>query len=573
MGDITLKISQKIINLFDISIVVFEKRDNDIYYLYGNDYFKKHNSHKLQFNTFKTIFPEYNTSNITEIINTILDTANTVSIVENGFKLDIYSIDATYIVFCISGNVSKQHIDIARTKVLLNNMNHAIRTPLNGITGMVNLLIASNLDDDQYSYVQNIQNSCFILIKVITDLLDFLKLETNNMMLTLAPFNIHECIQSCVNMIQKKADNKGLIIHTIINPNVHKYVIGDISRIKQIILNILDNSLKFTEKGYIKIELYENPHLTIKITDSGIGLTEQETKEIFKILVSLPLFKNQQIGLGLPITKYLVDLMNGTITVDSQENIGTSFTITLPLKYYDFENKVERKNKIILILHSNPIQRINISKLFINQNFTPIMTSTIEEALMFMHDTKIDLIILDNEKYLDKFGNISKILLGKYTKAVRNPEVQILKESYDYDELKNLIVETLEVPIINKNYNILNVEDVEINRIINERMLDSLGFKKYKSVSNGVEAYDELVGRKYDILLLDIKLPHKNGLELLEDIKKNNIKMPYVIVMTAYMADELITECKTHKVNDILIKPIEIEHLQLALKKAQRFLA
>lgn len=576
MDDVLLKISQKIINLFDISIIIFEKKNNEFIYIYGNQFFQKNYPNKqiITNKTFKYMFPEYYKENILNKINSIINTSNTISFIEIDNKIDIYSIDNNYIVFCINVNYDKTLIDSNKTQILLNNMNHAIRTPLNSITGIINILLRSKITPEQYNYIEQIQQSCYLLVNVITDLLDFIKLETKNLTLSLSTFNIEDCINSCINIVKKKIDDKGLNLYIIIHPNVHKYVIGDMPRVKQIIMNILDNAIKFTDNGFIKIEVLENPLLNIKISDSGQGMTETEQKNLFGIIETIPNIHDQQIGLGLPITKYLVDLMEGSIDVISKKNSGSIFTISLPLKFFDIKEDNKEKSFNVLILNSNIRERIMISKLLVNNNIIPILTSSIDEAKIFISETNFDLIIIDKYKYISEFNNndIKIILLSNTNDINISHNIQVIKSPYDLEDLKNLVVETLNISIENKNYSILNVEDIEINRIINEKILDTLGYHNYKSVINGNEAYDEIIKNNYDIVLLDIKLPHKNGFEILDELNSNSIKIPYIIVMTAYVSDQLENECKLRNIDDLLYKPIEMDKLQISLKKAQKIL-
>lgn len=580
MSDKLLLISQKIINMFDISILIFEKHGNDILYIYGNNYFLNHHSQKINSDTdkltFLKIFPEYDKPYIIDIIENIVNTSKTISFIEENIKLDIYSIDQNYIVFCMTPDYSKEMIDSTKTKILLNNMNHAIRTPLNSITGMAMILLESELTEEQYEYIQNIQKSCLVLVNVITDLLDFLKLETKNLTLSLNLFNMEDCINSCINVVQNKISMKHLDLHTIIHPNIHKYVIGDMPRIKQIILNLLDNAIKFTDTGYIKIEVSQDPILTIKISDSGIGMTESEQLHLFSLLDSIPTFNNQPIGLGLPITKYLVELMKGTITVESKINSGSIFTITLPLQYYDFMDNTNNKTYNVLLLNSNFRERTHITRILFKEHIETTVASSIDEALLCMEDIKFNIIVIDHESYIEpliqKIKDINIILLDKYTKQNKPKNVQVLNKPYNLEDLKNLIIETLHISKFNYDLSILNVEDVEINRIINEKMLEAMGFKNYKSLSSGIDAYNDLLVNDYDIVLLDIKLPHKNGLEIVDDLVAQNIKLPYIIVMTAYVTDQLNTECNIRNVNDIIYKPIDMTKLQVALKKAQRYI-
>lgn len=566
--NLEINFSKKIIDILDISIVIF---NNNLKMIYANNYFIKNNFSKIQNKeNFKDIFPEYDKEYIYKIINDILEKKSYSTIYENDSKIDIYSVQDDYFMFSIGPDTrEKQRIHSEKTKLLLNNMNHAIRTPLNGITGMVSLLLESELTMEQYNYIQNIQDSSLALVSIISDLLDFLKLETKNLTLNLDPFNLEDCINSCLNIIQKRASEKNIQIYKIFHPNVYKNVIGDLARIKQMILNILDNAIKFTEKGFVKIEVLQEDEIIINISDSGMGMTEENIKNIFDSFTQTNEFSTTKIGLGIPITKYLVELMNGSIDVKSKFHKGTTFSISLPLKEHHFVEEKILDNKKILIFHTIVKDRINIAKMLIGTNMMPIMVASLEEAIIYSSDTHFDLIILNDERYIDYFQSQNIILLGKLTTTKRYNKLQIMKEPFDLEQLKNLMKETSNNINENKNLKILNVEDLKMNRILNQKILMTLGYKNFKSVSDGLEALEELKKESYDIVLLDIKMPRKDGLETLDDIIKEKIHIPYIIVLTAYVTDSIKKECLKRGVNDILYKPIEIEDLQLALKKAQ----
>ncbi len=582
MDDVSLKITKKFFDLFELSIILFKIEDNNILYNYGNIYFEKTYPEKLKSKplTFEIMFPEYNKK---EVVNNILTIKNKETIFnynENEFVISIYSIDLKYVIMCLN-NKSKNKND-CKTDILLTHMNHTIRTPLNGISGMVSLLLNSELTDEQYLYVQSISQSSYALVKIITDLLDLLKLQSNNISLKIHPFNLETCILSVINMLKYKADKKGITLHYIIYPNIYTSVNGDMERFKQILLNILDNAIKYTEKGFIKLEVLHKGTFSFIISDTGIGMTDSEQENIKKIL-NIPSIGNNNlktIGLGIPITKYLIDLMGGSIQCKSILNKGTSFTIKIPFEINNSKNINKEYNVLIFIKSLN--QKKNISKILINNKIVPILVSSLEEANIFLidPDTNINLVILDNESYINYFEGINKIFITNNNVFVNNPkELQIVNNPYDYDMLKDLIIQTLDCTVNknnNNNYKILNAEDVEINRIVNEKMLLSLGYNNFKSLATGLEVLTELENNNYDIILLDIKLPHLSGLEILSTLIDRKIKLPYTIIITAYdnikqeLYDKQITD---NQVNDILIKPIKFEDLQLAMKKAENYLS
>lgn len=379
-----LELSLKIINVFDIAIVIFEKKENIFWYVNGNDYFKTNNPNYNQNNKLGDIFPFLNKPKILRQINNSM-LSNKPLVIHDKEIINMYTIENKYIVFCFMDRFNKNS---EKTQLLLHIMNYLIRTPLNNINHNILLLLETNLNEIQRDYIQNIHNSSLILINTIINLLDFLKLETRNMNLTMETFDIESCINLCIDMIRKRAKEKNIQIYKIIDPTIPQTMYGDKQRLIQSIHNILDNAIKFTEKGYIKIEVYEhqNQNLNIKISDTGIGMNQER---IDFILNSFEL-NTYNTGMGLPITKYLVDLMNGQIHIKSRLNKGTIVNINLPYKEH-----VSIKNVIAVV--ADKTRRFQLYNYLISHDFIPTLCLNIEELQMYLNTGHFDIILLDKE--------------------------------------------------------------------------------------------------------------------------------------------------------------------------------
>ncbi len=311
-----INIIKKIINILDTSIIIFNK--NQTYY-YSNPFFNKTEKERLENkHLFNEIFPEYNKQEIQDKINYIFENNTHSTCIEKNHILELVSLTNEYFMCIIISNNFEQ------TKRIFHIINRSLRIQLTTISSKLNMLLNTNINQEQIEYISQIQESLFTLISNITNILDFFKLKNNDLILNLSTFNFEDCINTCINIIQDKADKKNIKIFKIFHNNVNKYVIGDNARIKQLLVNLLDNAIEFTEKGYIKIEVYQDMTLNISISDSGIGITTKEIENIFDI-------KNSN-GFGLVISKFLVEMMNGNICVQSKVGKGTTIIIKLPLQ-------------------------------------------------------------------------------------------------------------------------------------------------------------------------------------------------------------------------------------------------
>ncbi len=225
--------------------------------------------------------------------------------------------------------------------VFLANMSHEIRTPINSILGMDEILLRENLSENQEQYALNIQNAGNSLLSIVNDILDFSKIESGKMDLIDSEYNLSELLTDCYSLVAKRALDKNLDLKIINDPSIPLMLIGDIGRVRQIIINLLTNAVKYTEKGYVTIGVGwkdidpEQLLLKISVEDTGIGIDAENVERIFDSFARVDQKKNKTIegtGLGLPITKQLVELMGGNIRVESKPGNGSTFFVEIPQK-------------------------------------------------------------------------------------------------------------------------------------------------------------------------------------------------------------------------------------------------
>lgn len=254
----------------------------------------------------------------------------------------------------------------AYKSLFLANMSHEIRTPLNGIIGFLDLLKYTTLDEEQKEYMKIIEYSSKNLLKIITDILDISKIESNKLMLNEEFFDLNNLANRCYELLKENANKKNLEFYKCINLSGEYYILGDKIRVEQIIVNLLTNALKFTEKGKVEMKIEDREinskqvEVKISVCDTGIGIPNEKIEEIFETFVQgdiSSIKKYQGTGLGLAIVKKLIEMMNGKINVKSEIGKGTIFNVNIVFEKIKKEES-EKSAKILEVIQEN----IEISK-------------------------------------------------------------------------------------------------------------------------------------------------------------------------------------------------------------------
>jgi signal transduction histidine kinase/CheY-like chemotaxis protein len=491
----------------------------------------------------------------------------------------------------------------------LANMSHEIRTPLNAVIGMSNILADSKLTPTQAQQIEIIHTSGSHLLTLINDILDFSKIEAGKLKLEKIPMSLRRCVEESLDLCAGKAFEKNLSLTYEMGDDVPEGIIGDIGRLRQVIVNLANNAVKFTHKGGVKVTLKAAPiegtacNITIAVEDTGIGIEAETQKKLFTAFQQADASTTREFGgtgLGLAITRMLAEQMGGTVGLESMVGKGSIFSITFPTSEVKIREVVpwlggamELKGKVALVVDDH-IANVEMLRHHLEKwGMTAFATTDPMEANKLMKGKKPDIAIIDQimpglkgTELAHLFGKSKPkmpIVIATSDAGIEDEGPNVvaiiqkpIKPSDLFDSIVGALMESGHAPkmqaketgfnsqlAIKHPLRILIAEDAIHNQMVALASLEKFGYKA-DLAQDGQIAVNMCEQKTYDLVFMDLQMPNMDGYEATSHITSRTIH-PRIVGLSAHVGAEERERCAAVGMASYLSKPFAVMDLRRAL--------